>query len=140
MRRAPSRQISSSARLISALASSSVTTLNIGVPSSPAITRRSFVLGQRGRYAAPPIRWPIHNFRSYLTSPSGAGTKIGDRDEEIGALARWEDPNLGHRARRARRYVGVDDLHRGVRSPGRRQGYRLVRRVHSVSRCPDLSS
>src|SRR5579885_1246220 len=71
MRRAPSRQISSSARLISALASSSVTTLNIGVPSSPAITRRSFVLGQRGRYAAPPIRWPIHNFRSYLQEVQG---------------------------------------------------------------------
>ena len=50
IRRAPSSTISSSAERISALASSSVTTLNIGVPSSPARQRRlsSFRFNEEG--------------------------------------------------------------------------------------------
>ena len=50
IRRAPSRTISSSAARISARPSSSVTTLNIGVPSSPALQRRlsSFWFNEEG--------------------------------------------------------------------------------------------
>ena len=61
IRRAPSRTISSSAARISARPSSSVTTLNIGVPSiTGAPTPVELVLVQRGRYVAPPNESPIH--------------------------------------------------------------------------------
>src|SRR5581483_179460 len=69
MRRAPSRQISSSASVNSGRASSSATTLNIGVTFLTGVSPPALVFGQRGRDAAPQLRWPIHKFWLYLRSP-----------------------------------------------------------------------
>src|SRR5581483_3996459 len=77
MRRAPSRQISSSASVNSGRASSSATTLNIGVTFLTGVSPPALVFVQRGRDAAPQLRWPIHKFWLYLVAEAAVGVLLG---------------------------------------------------------------
>ena len=72
IRRAPSRQISSNVDDSSSPVDSSVTTVNIGVPSSPALQRQRLLVkvNEEGT-SRPRTDRSIHNFRSYLL---GGGT------------------------------------------------------------------
>src|SRR3954453_16718789 len=94
MRRAPSRQISSSIERPSSPAGPSFTTLNIGVPSSPARHRRLLVLD----FNEEGTPRPRGRGRSTTSGPvSGRGTRwagaddrgVGDRPDQVGRRGGW---------------------------------------------------